>query len=490
MKKTLLKKWKFNIPSRYFNTLPESLREAKEEELIQLRNSILWILYLNDLREEKRRAILEKMLKYRAHIEKELKTHPALNPAVVFLILPKKERQTLVSHIRDVLKKIEHHKTITTRLLLNLIGYIWDKHLTFSENEYRFLLELSKNPAGSFREWSRNTGLSLSGIKKIYEKLRKKISLRIISMVNFNALKLKHYFIHVRNIHRREFSEELKNSFMKLFWNRSVMRFASDPKVLTISMLIPSHGKCIRNFIKNIHLLEKTKKIKIDVYEVKEIFKSYNFSIFDPKVGWRFSPNEWKNLVERNVEELNRFNSISIHRMIYTTIPDFKLSKEDLRLISMLNMDFRIGNTVLKEVLKQSPSFISRRKKEFLEKGILIPVFDTAINLPNDVLIICEGSSETLDKVFYSSLYLPFVIGYRAKDIFSNTNLLFLYIRLHSATIWDFIQICKELKKKIGLKEIYYEYQGTYCRSLDRFIERWDEEKQHWIWYTEDFKLM
>ena len=52
-------------------------------------------------------------------------------------------------------------------------------------------MEIVRNPGGSLREWSRNTKLSLAGVKYAFDKLKKKLLLRIYSRINFGALKLK-----------------------------------------------------------------------------------------------------------------------------------------------------------------------------------------------------------------------------------------------------------------------------------------------------------
>jgi len=173
-------------------------------------------------------------------------------------------------------------------------------------------------------------------------------------------------------------------------------------------------------------------------------------------------------------------------------LPNFSFSKGDLYIIAGLSRDFRIKSTILSQITGYSLPTISKKKKEFVEKGILYPLPHIGnIGLLSSFALLWKGDFEDLEYLIYISAELPYVVGYRMEQIYPTTgNFLLLFIWLPGTVSWDFIHNFSELGKEIGLQKVFYEYKGSYSYTIDRFIYRWDEDKRIWKWYENDLVFL
>ena len=477
------------VPSKYLDGLPESLQHpnGNETALVQIRNSLLWLFYLHDLSKEKRDKIIQELLKI-DYITK-LNLYPTLDPLGVFLYFHT-GYDKIISSIKRILKRINRYKISHPGLIATSLHSVWIQPFLLNENEYKLLVEIVKNPKGSFREWSSKTGISLSGVKYVFDRLKRKLFLRIWSQINFNAIKIKHYFIHVANVYNEKLRRLIWERSLKNTWLRSIWSFASQPDSLFISLTIPSHKRCVHAFLDAVKAFEKIGLVNI--YEIQEIFLSYNLAAFDPKNGWNFSPSTWtmfslSSLSEDYLDYLK--NVSSVHRAPYLGLPNFKFSKKDLYLLARLFSDFRLKTTILSQISGYPLPTVSKKKKEFVEKKVIFPLPHIAnIGLYNSLALLWEGESQSLEYLTYISAELPHVVGYRMREIYPTSgDYLLLFIWLPGTVSWDFIQNFSEIGKEIGLKEIFYEYKGSYSFTIDRYIHRWDEKRQIWNWSDEDF---
>jgi len=482
---------KLEVPPKYFNMLPEPLKHVgNDNTLIQLRNSLVWLFYLYDLSKEKRDKIIQDLL--RIDYQTKLNLYSGLDPLGIFLYF-QTGCNKVISAIKRILRRIDQYKITHPGLIATSLYSVWIQPSTLSENEYKLLVEIVRNPKGSFRDWSKNTKLSLAGVKYAFDKLKEKLLLRIYSLKNFNALKLKHYFIHVSEIYTDEVKKMIKDAFLRNPWCRSTWQFASHPNSLFISLTIPSHTRCIQTFLDNVKPLQQMGNINI--YEVKEMFSSYNLTSYDPKNGWNFSPSVWTmfSLSKTSEDYLDYLKQISfIHRITYRNLPDFKFSKGDLHIIAGLSRDFRLKASMLSEISGYSLPTVSRKKREFVEKGIIYPLsYISNIGLSSSVALLWEVPFETLEYLMYASAELPYVIGYRMRKVYPvSGDYLLLFIWLPGTVSWDFIQNFSEIGKEFGLKDVFYEYKGSYSFTIDRIIYRWDEVKQVWRWSEDDFQFI
>ena len=483
---------KLEVPQKYFDLLPESIKYAESNNiLLQIKNSLLWLFYLYDLPKEERDRIIQELL--RIDYQARLNLYPGLDPVGVFLYF-QTGYENIISSIRRILKRLDQYKITHPGLIATSLYSAWVQPYTINENEYKLLVEIVRNPKGSFREWSKNTKLSLAGVKYAFDRLKKKMFLRIYSMVNFNAIKLKHYLIHISRIHNDRLRNLIKDAFLKNLWCRSVSWFASDPSSLFISLTIPSHTRCIKTVLDNMKVFRDFGEVNI--YEINERFSSYNLTAYDPRTGWNFSSNTWimfsfSETLESCLDYLKQINFV--HRLTYTNLPGFRLSKGDLYIIAGLARDYRLKITMLSEITGYSLSTISKKKRELVEKKILYPVtFIANIGLSSSLALLWEKSSEDLEYLIYASAELPYVVGYKMKKIYPTTSgdYLLLFIWLPGKVSWDFIQNFSELGKEIGLKEVFYEYMGPSSFTIDRFIHRWDEDRCVWRWSRDDFKFI
>jgi len=481
---------KLEIPQKYFDLLPEPIRYASNDSaLVQLRNSLLWLFYLYDLPKEKRDKIIQELLK--TDYQTKLNLYHGLDPLGVFLYFQTGYEDIILS-IKKILKRINQYKISHPGLIITSLYSAWIQPFKLNENEYKLLVEITKNPKGSFREWSKNTKLSLAGVKYAFDRLKKKLHLRIFSLINFNAIKLKHYFIQISSIQNEQIRGIIKETSLRVPWCRSAWWFASDPDVLFLSLTIPSHARCVKKFINNIELLRDFGNVC--VYEIKEMFSSYNLTAYDPKTGWNFSPSTWTMFSFSGTlkDYLDYFKQTSfIHKLPYGTLPDFKFSKRDLYIIAGLSRDFRLKNTVLSEISGYSLPTVSKKKKEFVEKGVIYPLPHIVnIGLSSSLALLWEGEYRDLEYLIYAAAELPYIVGYRMKKVYPITrDFLLLFIWLPGTVSWDLIQNFSEIGKEIGLRKVFYEYMGHHSFTIDRFIYRWDEEKQIWKWREEDFRL-
>jgi len=487
----MVEKGKLQVPPKYFNMLPEPLKHAEHDNiLIQLRNSLVWLFYLYDLPKEKRDKVIQELL--RIDYQTKLNLYPGLDPLGIFLYF-QTGYEELISSIKEVLKRINQYKITHAGLIATSLYSAWIQPSIINENEYKLLVEIVRNPKGSFRDWSKNTKLSLAGVKYAFDRLKKKLLLRIHSLINFNAIKLKHYFVHIDNILNDQIKGIIRETFLRKHWCRSVWWFASNPNALFISLTIPSHTRCIQNFLNNIKFFRDFGNVS--VYEIEEMFSSYNLTAYDPRTGWNFSPSAWTmfSLSGTSKEYIDYLKQISfIHRFSYTTLSDYKFSKGDLYIIAGLCRDFRLKATMLSEISGYSLPTVSKKKKEFVEKNIIYPLSHIGnIGLSSSVTLLWQGEPEDLEYLIYASAELPYVIGYRMKKVYPAAgNFLLLFVWLPGTVSWDFIQNFSEIGREIGLREVFYEYKGPYSFTIDRFIHRWDEERQIWKWEKEDFEFL
>jgi len=487
----MVEKGKLEIPPKYFDMLPEPLKHAEHDNtLIQLRNSLVWLFYLYELPKEKRDKTIQELLK--KDYQTKLNLYPGLDPLGIFLYFQTGYKE-IISSIKEVLKRIKQYKITHAGLIATSLYSAWIQPSTINENEYKLLVEIVRNPKGSFREWSKNTKLSLAGVKYAFDRLKKKLLLRIYSPINFNAIKLKHYFLHIADINNDQIKGMIKEIFLRNPWCRSVWWFASDPNALFISLTVPSHIRCIQNFLSNAERFQNYGNVNI--YEIEEIFSSYNLTAYDPRVGWNFSPSAWTmfSFSGTSKDYLDYLKKINIiHRLPYTTLSDYKFSKGDLYIIAGLSRDFRIKTTILSEISGYSLPTVSKKKKEFVEKKIIYPLSHIVnIGLSSSVALLWEGELKDLEYLIYASAELPYVIGYRMKRVYPVVgNFLLLFVWLPGTVSWDFIQNFSEIGKEIGLREVFYEYKGPYSFTIDRFIHRWDEERQIWKWNKEELEFL
>jgi len=482
---------KLEIPQKYFDLLPESIRYASNDSaLIQLRNSLLWLFYLYDLPKEKRDKIIQELLKI--DYQTKLNLYPGLDPLGIFLYFQTGYEDIILS-IKKILKRVNQYKISHPGLIITSLYSAWVQPYTVNENEYKLLVEIIRNPGGSFREWSKNTKLSLAGVKYIFDRLRKKVLLRIHSLINYNAIKLKHYFVRIANIRSDAIKGMIEETLLRNLWCRSVWWFASDPSTLFISLTIPLHARCTQEFLTNIKLFQEFGNVY--VYEIKEMFSSYNLTAYDPKTGWNFSPSAWTmfSFSENSMEYLDYLKQITfVHRFPYNTLSNFKFSKGDLRIIAGLSRDFRLKVTMLSEISGYSLPTVSKKKKEFVEKNIIYPLpYIGNIGLSSSVALLWEGEPRDLEYLIYASAELPRIVGYKMKEVYPNTgSFLLLFVWLPGTISWNIVRSFSEIGKEIGLKELFYEYKGHYSYTIDRFIHRWNEEKQIWEYRKEDFVFL
>jgi len=475
------------IPPKYLDLLPESLQHPRNDNtLIQLKNSLLWLFYLYDLPKEERDEIIQDLLK-KDYLTK-LNLYNDFDPLGIFLYF-QLGHEKIVSSIKKILKRINQYKITHPGLIITSLYSVWMQPYTLNENDYKLLVEIVKNPKGSFREWSRKTKISLASVKYTFDRLKKKLFLRIWSQINFNAIKLSHLFVHVEKIPNDELKKLIKDTILKKTWCRSVWWFTSHPNSLFASLTIPSYASCYKTLLNGVKTLEEIAPVKI--YEISEIFLSYNLTAYDPKSGWNFSPSAWtmfsfSKISEDYLEYLKEVSSV--HRISYMKLSGFNFSRGDLHIIASLSKDFRIKSTILSKISEYSLPTISKKKKEFVKKKILYPLPHIGnIGLHSTVALLWKGEIEDLEYLIYTSAELPYVIGYKMKQIYPTAgNYLLLFIWLPGSVSWDFIHNFSELGKEIGLQEVFYEYKGSYSFAIDRLIHRWDEGKRIWKWTEDD----
>jgi len=482
---------KLEIPQKYFDLLPEPIKYAENNNaLIQIRNSLAWLFYLCDLPKRERDKIIQELLK--SDYRTKLNLHPELDAIGIFLYF-QTEYEKIISSIKRILKRISQYKITHPGLIITSLYSTWVQPYTLSEHEYKLLVEIVRNPRGSFREWSKNTKLSLAGVKYTFDRLKRKLFLRINCLINFNALKLKHVFVRISGIYNNRLKKMTMETFLENIWCRSVWWFASNPDTLFVSLTIPSHTRCVYNFLEYIKSFSDIGNV--DVYEVREMFSSYNLSAYNPKTGWNFSPSAWTmfSFSQTSEDYLGYLKQISsIRRLAYTNLHNFKFSKGDLYIISGLFRDFRLKTTILSNISGYSLPTVSKKKREFVEKGILCPdTFVVNIGLSNSIALLWEKSSEEIEYLIYASAELPRIIGYKMEKIFpSPGTYLMLFTWLPGIVSWDFIQHFSELGREVGLREVYYEYKGPGSFSIDRFIHRWDGKRQVWKWKNGNFQII
>ncbi len=482
---------KLEVPQKYFDLLPDPIKYTKNNNtLTQLRNSLLWLFYLYDLPKEKRDEIIRELLKT-DYITK-LNLYPGFDPLGIFLYF-RTGYENIISSIKRVLRRINQYKITHPGLIVTSLYSVWIQPSVINENEYKLLVEIIRNPSGSLREWSKNTKISLAGVKYAFDRLKKKLLLRIWSQINFNAIKLKHYIVRISEIHNETIEKEIGEIFLKNIWCRSVFSFASEPYSLFISLTVPSHVRCTHRFLENIKLFEDIGSV--EVYEVREVFTSYNFTAFNPKTGWHFSPSSWTSFfLSRTLEDyldyLRQVNSI--HRISYNEIPNLKFSRGDLYIIAGLSRDFRLKPTILSKISGYSLPAVSKKKKDFVKKGIIRPFpYIVNIGLSSSAAILWRGAHKILECLMHASSELPYTIGYRIKKIYPTAgDYLLTFTWLPGTVSWDLIQNFSEIGKEYGLEEFFYERKGPGSFTIDRFIYRWNEEKQVWQWSEKDFNFL
>ena len=478
---------KLEVPQKYFDLLPESIRYASNDStLIQLRNSLLWLFYLYDLPKEERNKIIQELLKIDYLTKFNL--YKNFDPLGIFLYFQPGCKK-IISSIKKILKRIDQYKITHPGLIITSLQSVWVQPYTLNENEYKLLVEIVRNPKGSFREWSKRTKISLASVKYAFDRLKKKLFLRIWSQINFNAIKLSHFFVYAERIYNDELKKMIKDMFLKKPWCRSVWWFVSHPNSLFASLTIPSYTRCCNMFLNGVKALEEITPVK--TYEIREFFLSYNFTAYDPKSGWNFSPSAWTmfSFSKKSEDYLEYLKEVSsIHRVPYAKLSDFNFSKGDLYIIAGLSKDFRVKSTILSQISGYSLPTISKKKREFVKKGVLCPLPHIGnIGLHSSFALLWKGSIEDLEYLIYISAELPYVVGYRMKQIYPTTgNFLLLFIWLPGTVSWDFIHNFSELGREIGLQEVFYEYKGSYSFTIDRFIYRWDEGKRIWKWKESD----
>jgi len=476
-------KWK--IPLKYFKMLPESLRTGDDEFIVRLRNSILWFFYLYDLSREEREKIIKELLKI--DYLKELKLVHRMDPVGIFLYFSQKKLDKIRSWMGSILEKAKQYKRIQNpRLLfLSYLSIFTSENPIITENEKKLLVEIARNPAGSLRKWSKNIGLSLSGTKKIYERLREKSVFRIPSILNYAALKLKHYFIRISGV-REHGKKLLKEKFQKIIWCRSTFGVASNPNLFFISLTVPAHSKCISFLLETLEDFERFGNIT--VYEVEKNSTSTNLSLYSVKDGWKISLDDWITFSSKFRHTPSEWTEF-IHKVsnVRKLTSDVKLFKGDLYIISNLYKNFTMDINILSEVSGYSPRIVQKKKQDFLKRKIVVPYLYPIIKgIDNEAIIVFDEKND-FDYLIEIFAYFPLVFGYKLRDIFSGKHSSFLYVKLCGSILWDFIRVCNVHRKKLGIKEIYYEYQGTYSKALDGFVNYWNEKKQHWNWSEEDF---
>jgi len=471
---------KLKVPEKYYDVLPEFLRgENLSEELTRFRNSILWCLYLYDLSEEERKRVIKKLL------ELNIEFLPNFDP-IQTILGGKRKAEIFVQLLKEFLQKAKRIKKIPSTHLA--VSSIYDKFNEkffhpFSKKEYKVLTAICKNPLISFRDLAKKTGFSVSGVRKIYLKIRDR--LRFTSMINLHALKLRHLTLIISGLSKHE-EEHLKNQFMKSVWLRTIYSFASNPELLVVSVNVPNDVKFLKEFLRGIKSLEKL--WKIELYDVSTICFISNLSLYNPKKMWEFNPEK---LILRR---LKSDEDTCIRCVKYFSISDLKLSREDLYIIESLLREPRIGIEILTDLpTNTSTSTWIKRRRDFFNKKILVPtILILDPRLKHDGILITE-SQEKLTALKRLFLSFPYIFLYNMQKIYPNTcNALLVYYRVPAGTIWRFLQVLNNVKKKLNIKKIYYEYQGIGSYSFRRFLHRWDEEKQQWVWCKEDvdvFKL-
>ncbi|MHA1582326.1 MAG: hypothetical protein ACTSYM_07540 [Candidatus Baldrarchaeia archaeon] len=482
---------KLEVPQKYLDLLPDPIKYASNDNtIVQLRNSLLWLFYLYDLPKEERDKIIQELLKI-DYLTK-LNLNKNFDPIGIFLYFQPGYKEIILS-IKKVLKRIEQYKITHSGLIITSLQSAWVQPYTLNENEYKLLVEIIKNPKGSFREWSRETKISLAGVKYAFDRLKEKLLLRIRSQINFNAIKLNYFLVYVKNIYNTELKKMIGDTFLKKPWCRSVCWFASDPNSLFASLTIPSYTRCYNTFLSGVKALEEI--TPVEIYEIKEFFSSYNLTSYDPKSGWNFSPSTWTmfSFSEKSSDYLEYLKEVSsIHRVSYMKLPNFSFSKGDLYIIAALSRDYRIKSTILSQITGYSLPTISKKKKEFVERGILYPLPHIGnIGLLSSFALLWKGDIEDLEYLIYISAGLPYVVGYRMEQIYPTTgNFLLLFIWLPGTVSWNFIHNFSELGREIGLQKVLYEYKGSYSYTIDRFIYRWDEDKRKWRWNKNDLVFL
>jgi len=479
----MVEKEKLEVPQKYFDLLPEPIKYISDDnELIQLRNSLLWLFYLYDLSKEEREKIIQTLLK--TDYLTTLNLYKDFDPLGIFLYFQPGYEKIVLS-VKKILKRINQYKITHPGLIVTSLYSVWVQPYTLNENEYKLLVEIIRNPKGSFREWSKKTNISLATVKYAFDRLKKKLFLRIWAQINFNAIKLRHFFVYAERIRSNELKNMIKNTFLKTPWCRSVWWFASHPQTLFTSLTIPSYTRCYNVFLNSIKVLEDI--TPVEIYEIREIFLSYNLTAYDPKNGWNFPSSSWNMFSFSKVPEdyLEYLKEVSpVHRISYTRLHNFNFSKKDLHIIACLSRDFRIKSTLLSQISGYSLSTISKKKKDFVEKGVIYPLPHIGnIGLHSTLALLWKGEIEDLEYLTYTATELPYIIGYRMKKVYPTTgDFLLLFVWLPGTGSWDFIHNFSELGKEVGLQKVFYEYKGTSSFTIDRFIHYWDEEKKIWKW--------
>ncbi|OYT26512.1 MAG: hypothetical protein B6U95_07365, partial [Thermofilum sp. ex4484_82] len=320
----------------------------------------------------------------------------------------------------------------------------------------------------------------------IYEKLRKKTAFRLYSLINFAALKLKHYFVRISGANVRE-QKMLKEKVQQVPWLRSVFGFASDPNILFITFTIPAHAKCVKVFFEMADKFERFGHVKI--YETSKLATSVNLHRYDPKVGWKSYSDNWLDPLFNSGKKSFGWEEF-IHIVSYTKIFDLYLSKKDIDIIKCLQRDLRMNEKILSETSGYPLSIVKKRKKEFLKRNVIVPSIHLMVRgLEGDATLFFDEKYDynNLVKIFSE---LPAATTYKLKDVISGEYLIMLHVKLSGSIFWNVIKTFNNYKEKIGLKDVYYEYRGTYSFVIDRFADRWNEKKQHWNWSEEDFLIL
>ncbi|OYT30488.1 MAG: hypothetical protein B6U95_00145 [Thermofilum sp. ex4484_82] len=475
----MMAKDELKIPSKYYMLLPEALKKENLSELEeQLKNSILWCFYLNDLSEEERKTIMQKVLL------SNIRFFPRFDPVQICLF-NEKRRERILQRLKEVLKKIKNYGNIldVQHYISQIHGYLAreDNNITkLSHNESVILREVSKNPTISLRQLARKVGLSVSGARKIYLALKSKI--RFSCLLNPHALKLRHFILLYQKLTKSK-TIPFREKLMTNVWVRTAYDFSSDPETLFTSVYIPNDVKIIKKFLKSVKKAEKY--CKVEVYDVKEYRCSFNMSYLKNGV-WRFDARNWLlNMEQRSIltEDTYTFS------VKYFPV-DVKLTKDDLVLIECLLRDSRMEIEKLKIFLPNlSISEISRKKTMFIDKKIVVPyVFLNFLGaqLDNDGLLLLESSKELeFQKQIMSLLPCSFIVD--ARKVYPNTcNTLFVFFQITPQSFWNFFKICNSKKDELNIKKMFYESRRIGTRSITLLFDRWDEEKQQWKWYDNE----
>ena len=482
---------KLSIPPIYFDLLPTSLQEEnKNTTLIQIKNSLLWLFYLYDLQKDKRDRVIKELLKI--DYMTQLNLHPEFDPLAFFLYFQERCKELILS-IKKNLKRIDKYEIKHPGLIIASIYSAWPQPGILTENEYKLLREIVKNPAGSFREWSKNAGISLAGVKYSFDRLKKKVMLRIWSQINFTSIKLRNYLVMFSGIQNEDEVEFLKEKCLRNIWCTTVFSFASHPNSLFVSITIPSHTRCINTFLNSMKTFQELENVI--VYEKNETFLSYNFTSYDPKTGWNFSPLTWimfslSDASKDYMEYLKKINTM--HRIPYENAHHLNFSKKDLYIIAALSRDFRIKTTALSEISGYPLPTVSKKKKDFVKKKIIYPLPCIAnIGLSSSISLLWEISNKDVEYILHALSELPYVIGYRMREIYpSKRNYLMTFLFLPGTVSSRLIKNLREIGEHYGLKELFYERKGPGSFTIDRFINRWDEKRQNWLWYESDFEFL